>query len=41
MTVATMTNTRKFRAMTASAFFVSGWGRGKYAHFCRYEPILT
>ena len=37
----TMCNTRKFRANTASAFFVFGWGRGNYAHFCRYEPIMT
>ena len=41
MTIAYMSDTRKFRAMTASAFFVFGWGRGHYAHFCRYEPVLT
>ena len=39
--MAFMGNTRKYRAMTASAFFVFGMGRANYAHFCRYEPIMT
>jgi len=34
-------NPRKFRALTMSALFVAGLGRANYAHFHRYEPILT
>jgi len=41
MAIASMSDTRKYRAMTASASFVLAWGRGNYAHFCRYEPIMT
>jgi len=41
MAIAFRCNTRKFRAMTASALFVFAWGRGNYALFCRYEPIMT
>ena len=41
MVLMSMCNTRIFRAKTMSAFFVFGLGRANYAHFCRYEPIMT
>jgi hypothetical protein len=33
MILVSICNTRLFRAMTASALFVFGMGRGNYAHF--------
>ena len=41
MVITSIYNSSKCRVMIAYASLVMAWGRGNYAHFCRYKPILT